>query len=114
MKFKVLVRSSLYPPTSVYVRVPPDCVVQENQPVRRGKGQVELQGLSRAGRPVLGEISQNVTTRRNNVRPGKQQQQASIKPGRLYLLALISKLSLRFILELGQRKAQGFKCSVII
>jgi len=46
---------------------------QENQPVRRGKGGVE--GLSRAGRPVLGEISQNVTTRRNNVRPGKQQQQ---------------------------------------
>ena len=91
MKFKVLVRSSLYPPPSaqpspVYVRVPPDCVVQENQPVRRGKGGVE--GLSRAGRPVLGEISQNVTTRRNNVRPGKQQQQASIKPGRPYLLAL--------------------------
>ena len=91
MKFKVLVRSSLYPPTSphptsVYVRIPPDCVVQENQPVRRGKGGVE--GLSRAGRPVLGEISQNVTTRRNNVRPGKQQQQASIKPGRMYLLAL--------------------------
>jgi len=52
---------------------------QENQPVRRGKGVVE--GLSRAGRPVLGELSQNVTTRRNNARPGKQQQQQPAKTG---------------------------------
>jgi len=37
--------------------------------------------LSRAGRPVLGELSQNVTTRRNNVRPGKQQQQQPAKTG---------------------------------
>lgn len=53
---------------------------QENLPVRRGKAGVEA--LSRAGRPVLGELSQNVTTRRNNARPGKQQlQQQPAKTG---------------------------------
>jgi len=47
---------------------------QENIPVRRGKGHVEA--LTRGGRAVLGEISQNLqaNTRRNNAKAGKQQQ----------------------------------------
>jgi len=51
---------------------------QVNIPVRRGK--VHVDALTRGGRTVLGEISQNqqVSSRRNNGRTGKQQQ--SLKP----------------------------------
>jgi len=44
---------------------------QENIPVRRGKAHHD--GLTRGGRAVLGEISQNPQARRNNVRTGRQQ-----------------------------------------
>ena len=82
---------------------------QENLPVRRGKAGVEA--LSRAGRPVLGELSQNVTTRRNNARPGKQQlqQQASINQAVYLLYSLIPISSFHFLLmKLGLSQGLRF------
>ena len=86
---------------------------QENLPVRRGKAGVEA--LSRAGRPVLGELSQNVTTRRNNARPGKQQlqQQASINQAVYLLYSLIPISSFHFLLmKLGLSQGLRFFCGL--
>ena len=71
--------------------IPPNRVSQENIPVRRGKGHVEA--LTRGGRAVLGEISQNLqaNTRRNNAKAGKQQQ-ASSRHSQVQCLVLSSAL----------------------
>jgi len=53
-------------------------VDQENLPVRRGKTVEPSMGLqARSNRPVLGEISQNISSRRNPVRAAKQVEKAS-------------------------------------
>jgi len=53
-------------------------VDQENLPVRRGKNVEPSMGLqARSNRPVLGEISQNITSRRNPIRAAKQAEKAS-------------------------------------
>jgi len=52
-------------------------VDQENLPVRRGKTVEPPLGLqARSNRPVLGEITQNITNRRNPVRAAKQTEKA--------------------------------------
>jgi len=53
-------------------------VDQENLPVRRGKTVEPNMGLqARTNRPVLGEISQNISSRRNPIRAAKQAEKAS-------------------------------------
>jgi len=53
-------------------------VDQENLPVRRGKTVEPTMGLQvRSNRPVLGEISQNISSRRNPVRAAKQVEKTS-------------------------------------
>ena len=48
-------------------------VDQENMLVRRGKTVEPSMGLqARPNRPVLGEISQNINSRRNPIRAAKQ------------------------------------------
>ena len=48
-------------------------VDQENLPVRRGKTVEPNMGLqARTNRSVLGEISQNISSRRNPIRAAKQ------------------------------------------
>jgi len=53
-------------------------VDQENLPVRRGKTVEPSMGLqARSNRPVLGEISQNIASRRNPIRAAKQAEKVS-------------------------------------